>query len=69
MQAAKTNVAALSNPKVGFDPVCGMAIDENAIIVTIDGKDYGVCSESCAKKLREHPENYLVASADSDKNP
>jgi YHS domain-containing protein len=63
VQAARTNVAALSNPKVGFDPVCGMAIDENAVIVTIDGKDYGVCSQKCADKLRAEPEKYIVASA------
>lgn len=69
VQAAKTNVAALSNPKVGFDPVCGMAIDETAVIVTIDGKDYGCCSQKCAEKLKADPEMYIVASATMTDDP
>ena len=46
------------------DPVCGMAVDENAVIVTINDKDYGVCSAKCAEDLKANPEKYLVAAAD-----
>jgi YHS domain-containing protein len=60
---AQETVAALANPKVGTDPVCGMAIDENAVIVTIDGKEYGLCSQKCADDLMADPEKYLVAAA------
>ncbi len=64
VQKTRDVVASLSNPKVATDPVCNMAIDENAIIVTIDGKDYGVCSQKCADALKADPEKYLVATAD-----
>ena len=63
---AKVVVAELSNPKVGTDPVCGMAIDETAVIVEIDGKKYGVCSQKCADALMAEPEKYLMAAADHD---
>jgi YHS domain-containing protein len=64
VEKARETAAALSNPKEGIDPVCGMAIDENAVIVTIDGKDYGCCSAHCAEQLKAEPEKYLVAAAD-----
>ncbi len=32
VQKAQETVAALANPKAGFDPVCYMAIDENAVM-------------------------------------
>jgi YHS domain-containing protein len=60
---AKKAAATLSNPKPGVDPVCGMAIDDTAIIVTIAEKDYGVCSADCAEKLKADPEKYLHAGA------
>ena len=63
VQKARDAAASLSNPKVGTDPVCGMAIDENAVVVTIDEKDYGVCSQKCAEELRTNPDKYLVAAA------
>jgi YHS domain-containing protein len=64
VQKARDVVAALSNPKVGVDPVCNMAIDEDAVIVTIDGKDYGFCSKKCAEAAEADPEKYLMAEAD-----
>jgi YHS domain-containing protein len=63
VQKARDAVAALSNPKVGVDPVCNMAIDEDAVIVTIDGKEYGFCSKKCADTAEANPEKYLIAEA------
>ena len=63
IQKTKEAVAALSNPKVGTDPVCGMAIDENAVIVMIDSKEYGLCSEKCAEDLKADPGKYLVVAS------
>jgi len=64
VQKARDVVASLSNPKVGVDPVCNMAIDEDAVIVTIDGKDYGFCSAKCAETAQADPEKYLLAAED-----
>lgn len=64
VEKAEEVVAALANPKPGFDPVCYMAINEDAVIVTIDGKDYGVCSAGCAEELKANPDKYLLAAAD-----
>lgn len=63
VRKAREVAAAVSNPEPGLDPVCGMAIDETAIIVTIADKNYGVCSEDCAEKLRADPEKYVHAAA------
>ena len=63
VQKARDTVASLSNPKVATDPVCGMAIDEDAVIVTIEGKEYGFCSKKCADMAEANPEKYLVAEA------
>jgi YHS domain-containing protein len=64
VQKARDVVASLANPKVATDPVCNMAIDEDAVIITIDGKDYGLCSEKCAEALKADPEKYLVVAAE-----
>jgi YHS domain-containing protein len=64
VEKAKETVAALGNPKEGIDPVCGMAIDENAVVVTIDDKDYGLCSQECADELAANPDKYLLAAAE-----
>jgi YHS domain-containing protein len=65
VEQAKIVVAELSNPKEGIDPVCGMAIDENATVVTMDdGMQYGFCSAHCAETFQEDPDKYLVASHD-----
>jgi len=66
VQRAEDTVAELANPKVNTDPVCGMAVDETSIIVTIADKDYAVCSERCAETLQADPDKYLVASAGED---
>ncbi len=63
VRKAREVAAAVSNPEPGIDPVCGMAIDETAIIVTIAETDYVVCSEDCADKLRADPEKYVHAAA------
>jgi YHS domain-containing protein len=64
VEKAKEVAATLSNPKPGIDPVCGMAIDESAaVIVAIAEKNYGVCSEDCATKLRAEPEKYVHVEA------
>ena len=62
VEKAQETVAALANPKVGIDPVCAMAIDDEAVIVTLNDQKYGVCSNSCAEKLKADPDKYLVAS-------
>lgn len=66
VKSAETVVAALSNPKTGVDPVCGMAIDENAVIVTLEGKKYGFCSDRCAETFKETPDKFLVAVAEEE---
>jgi len=63
VQKARDVVAELSNPKVGIDPVCNMAIDEDAVVVAINGKEYGFCSQKCADTAAADPEKYLVAEA------
>ncbi len=59
VEKAKDAAAALSNPKVGIDPVCGMAIDESAIIVTLaNGQEYGFCSVNCSETFKADPSKY-----------
>lgn len=61
-----TEVAqALSNPKEGLDPVCGMALSEDPVTVMVDDKTYGFCSEHCAEQFEADPDKYL-AMASSD---
>jgi len=61
---AEETATVLSNPKEGLDPVCGMAVDENSVIVTINNKDYALCSAKCGEDLKANPDKYLVAAAD-----
>jgi YHS domain-containing protein len=64
---AKTVVASLNNPKEGFDPVCYMAINEDAVVVTMDdGKKYGFCSANCGDKFKLDPAKYLASTDGED---
>jgi YHS domain-containing protein len=65
VEKAKETVAELENPKQGFDPVCDMAID-GSLVVTVDGKKYGFCSQHCADMFKENPEKYLAAATKVD---
>lgn len=60
---AAGEVVTLANPKPGIDPVCGMEIDDNRLVVEIDGKKFGFCSAACAEAFKEDPEKYLAADA------
>jgi YHS domain-containing protein len=61
----KADVASLANPEQGIDPICKMEID-GSLVVEIDGKEYGFCSQHCADKFKENPEKYLTAAAEPE---
>ena len=49
-----------TSPKV-VDPVCGMAIDREAVIVVVHaGPSYYFCDVACADTFRDEPERWLT---------
>jgi Cu+-exporting ATPase len=60
---AKDAVAALANPEPGVDPVCKMKLGDESLVITVDGKDFGFCSQHCADAFKEDPAKYLTAKA------
>lgn len=62
--ALDPEIAALANPKPGFDPVCGMKLTAQHVTAEVDGKTYGFCSEACKSRFEEDPEQYLAAAGD-----
>lgn len=59
----------VGGPKAGLDPVCSMALDENAVVATYEGKEYGFCSQRCADTAMADPGKYLVAvNTESDEH-
>jgi len=60
VQKAKSFKVAFDNPKMGYCPVCGEAVDYESF-VTIGRKNYAMCSDECAEKLQNDPESYLAA--------
>lgn len=60
VQKAKSFKVAFDNPKMGYCPVCGKAVDYESF-VTIGRKHYALCSDECAEKFQNDPESYLTA--------
>lgn len=52
----------LANPKPGYCPVSGEAIDGKTF-VTIEGKTYGLCCADCIAKIKANPEKYIGPDA------
>ena len=46
------------------DPVCGMQVDEKnaAAKVSNSGKDFYFCSQNCADKFKQNPQQYVKAA-------
>ena len=65
VQDVKDALASLANPEPGIDPVCKMKID-GSMVVEVDGKKYGFCSEKCAEMFKADPAKYLVAATDEE---
>jgi len=51
------------------DPVCGMSVDPQSAAATVEHDDqtYHFCSQGCADKFREDPEQYLSRDSSRDK--
>ena len=64
-EEAQEVALALSNPKEGVDPVCGMSVD-GSTVVTINDKHYAVCGAHCGEQLTADPDKYLVVAAATD---
>lgn len=64
-EGAKDIIASLANPEPGIDPVCKMEID-GSLVVEVDGKKYGFCSQHCADMFKENPAKYLAAAEKSE---
>lgn len=65
MEKTEGTVVMLANPEPGIDPVCKMELSDHPIIIEMDGKKYGFCSQQCADKFKENPEKYLKPSEES----
>jgi len=59
VQKAKSFKVAFDNPKMGFCPVCGNPVNYESF-VSIGYKHYALCSDECAEKLQNNPDQYLT---------
>lgn len=66
VEKAEELTAALSNPEKGIDPVCGMVLDENMVVIELDGKKYGFCSAHCAELFKADPAKYLASAPEGE---
>jgi len=48
------------------DVVCGMTVDENTPVATIEfeGKKYYFCSQQCVEEFKKNPEKYVEEKQD-----
>ncbi len=53
------------------DPVCGMPVDPtpSAITITLDGRKYYFCAESCRQAFEQHPGKFLASERPGRKGP